>query len=48
VLIFLIPATFFTVKQQRVAIIERFGKFARVARAGLRMKIPLIETNADF
>jgi len=47
-LIYLIPASFFTVKQQRVAIIERFGKFARVSRAGLRMKIPFIESIADF
>ena len=48
ILIFLIPASFFTVKQQRVAIIERFGKFTRVSRAGLRMKIPFIESIADF
>ncbi|KPA11608.1 protease [Candidatus Magnetomorum sp. HK-1] len=47
-LIFLIPASFFTVKQQRVAIIERFGKFKRVSRAGLRMKVPFIESIADF
>ncbi|MBF0452998.1 MAG: SPFH domain-containing protein [Candidatus Magnetomorum sp.] len=47
-LIFLVPATFFTVTQQRVAIIERFGKFKRVARAGLRMKIPFMESIADF
>jgi len=47
-LVFFIPATFFTVKQQRVAIIERFGKFARVSRSGLRMKIPVIERIVDF
>jgi regulator of protease activity HflC (stomatin/prohibitin superfamily) len=47
-LVFFIPATFFTVKQQRVAIIERFGKFARVSRSGLHMKIPVIERIVDF
>lgn len=33
----------FTVRQQSVGIIERFGRFKRVARAGLNMKIPLID-----
>lgn len=35
---------FFTVKQQAVAIIERFGKFHRLAMPGLRLRIPLIES----
>lgn len=35
--------SFFTVDQQSVAIIERFGKFVRVAEAGLHFKIPFIE-----
>jgi len=48
ILFFIIRASFFTVRQQRVAIIERFGKFTRVARSGLRMRIPLIESIADF
>ena len=39
----LIVGTFFTVKQQSAAIVERFGKFARISHAGLRLKIPLIE-----
>jgi len=47
-LIILIPQTFFSVQQQRVAIIERFGKFKRVSRAGLRMKIPFIDNIADY
>ncbi len=34
---------FFTVKQQTVAIVERFGRFVRTANPGLRVKIPLIE-----
>ncbi|MBI4433962.1 SPFH domain-containing protein [Candidatus Uhrbacteria bacterium] len=33
----------FTVEQQTVAIVERFGKFHRAAQAGLRIKLPLID-----
>lgn len=33
----------FTVRQQTAAIIERFGKFKRIAGAGLNFKIPLID-----
>lgn len=33
----------YTVKQQTAAIIERFGKFNKVSRAGLNIKIPLID-----
>jgi len=47
-LVFLIPSTFFTVRQQKVAIIERFGKFRRISQAGLRMKVPFIENIAVF
>lgn len=41
--IFLGPFTFFTVRTAEVAVIERFGKFARMAQPGLNIKIPLIE-----
>jgi regulator of protease activity HflC (stomatin/prohibitin superfamily) len=34
---------FFTVKQQTAAIVERFGKFKRIAGAGLNFKVPLID-----
>lgn len=34
---------FFTVTQQTSAIIERFGKFKRIAGAGLNWRIPLID-----
>jgi len=37
---------FFIVKQQTVAIIERFGKFTSVRRAGFQWKIPLVDTIA--
>lgn len=43
VIIVLAFLTFFTVEQQSAAIIERFGKFVRIAQAGLNVKIPLIE-----
>jgi regulator of protease activity HflC (stomatin/prohibitin superfamily) len=38
--------SFFMVEQAQVAIIERFGAFARTAGAGLNMKIPMIERKA--
>lgn len=34
---------FFTVEQQTVVIIERFGKYVRTSTAGLNFKLPLIE-----
>ena len=36
-------ASFFTVHQQTAAVIERFGKFSRVAKPGLNLKIPFVE-----
>lgn len=42
-IISLISLPFFTVNQQTVAIVERFGKFSRVRGAGIHWKIPLIE-----
>jgi len=35
--------SWFTVEQQEVAIIQRLGKFLRIARAGLNFKLPLID-----
>lgn len=35
--------SFFTVSQQTTAVVERFGKFVRIARPGLNFKIPFIE-----
>ena len=40
---FLLNSTLFTVKQQSADIIQRFGKFVRVAKSGLNVKIPLVE-----
>ncbi len=39
----ILASAIFTVKQQSAAIVEQFGKFARIGHAGLRFKIPLIE-----
>jgi regulator of protease activity HflC (stomatin/prohibitin superfamily) len=37
------PVFFFTVEQQERAIVERFGKFVRVAGPGLQRKSPFVE-----
>lgn len=34
---------FFTVNQGTIAVITRFGRYKRIARAGLRFKIPIID-----
>jgi regulator of protease activity HflC (stomatin/prohibitin superfamily) len=36
-------ASFFTVKQQSAAILERFGKFKVIRQSGLHLKIPVID-----
>ena len=38
--------TFFIVRQQSAAIIERFGKFVSVRQSGLQLKIPIIDNVA--
>jgi regulator of protease activity HflC (stomatin/prohibitin superfamily) len=43
VVVFLILASLFTVKQQSAAVIERFGKFNSIRQAGLHFKIPVID-----
>ncbi|MCH1385618.1 MAG: SPFH domain-containing protein [Flavobacteriaceae bacterium] len=35
--------TFFIVKQQTAAIVERFGKFTGVRQSGLQLKIPIVD-----
>ncbi|WP_060874375.1 SPFH domain-containing protein [Myroides odoratus] len=48
-LIFLVPVliilflSFFTVKQQSSAIVERFGKFKSIRHSGLQLKIPVVD-----
>ncbi|KAB1660735.1 SPFH domain-containing protein [Pseudoclavibacter sp. CFCC 13796] len=46
ILILLAFGTFFTVQTQTNTIIERFGRFVRIAQPGLNVKIPLIEKKA--
>ena len=38
--------TFFIVKQQSAAVVERFGKFVNVRQSGLQIKIPIIDSVA--
>ena len=42
----LIFLTFFIVKQQSAAVVERFGKFIIVRQSGLQIKIPIIDVVA--
>jgi regulator of protease activity HflC (stomatin/prohibitin superfamily) len=41
--IIILITSFFVVKQQSAAIIERFGKFQSIRQSGLQMKIPLVD-----
>jgi regulator of protease activity HflC (stomatin/prohibitin superfamily) len=43
-MVFLLMGTFFIVKQQTAAIIERFGRFTSVRQSGLHLKIPFIDS----
>tara|TARA_B100001778_G_C18588930_1_gene631242 strand:- start:917 stop:1840 length:924 start_codon:yes stop_codon:yes gene_type:complete len=46
ILVFLLFFTFFIVKQQSAAVVERFGKFVNVRQSGLQIKIPIIDNVA--
>ena len=37
--------SFFTVRQQRVSLIERFGRYVRTAQPGLNSKLPLVNSS---
>jgi regulator of protease activity HflC (stomatin/prohibitin superfamily) len=41
--ILLLFGTFFVVKQQSAAVVERFGKFVSIRHSGLQIKIPVID-----
>jgi len=43
VILVIVVASLYTVKQQTAAVVERFGKFTRVGGPGLNIKIPLID-----
>ena len=46
IVLYVILASFFTVRTAQVAVITRFGKFLRVAEPGLNWKIPLFDSVA--
>src|ERR1700684_2617600 len=46
IVLYLILASFFTVRTAEVAVITRFGKFLRVAEPGLSWKMPFIDSVA--
>src|ERR1700684_3328605 len=48
IVLYLILASFFTVRTAEVAIITRFGKFLRVAEPGLNWKRPVFDTVAGM
>jgi len=39
----ILVSSFFTVKQQSAALVERFGRFNSVRQSGLQLKIPLVD-----
>ncbi|MEC3906265.1 SPFH domain-containing protein [Tamlana sp. 2201CG12-4] len=41
--LFILISSFFIVKQQTAAIIERFGKYQSIRHSGLQLKIPLVD-----
>ncbi|TNF72625.1 MAG: SPFH domain-containing protein [Bacteroidetes bacterium] len=41
--LFILISSFFVVKQQTAAVIERFGRFQSIRNSGLQMKIPLVD-----
>ncbi len=46
IMLYVVLASFFTVKTAQVAVITRFGKFLRVAEPGLNWKVPLFDSVA--
>ena len=46
IIIAVLSSTLFTVRQQEAVIVQRLGKFQRIANAGLNAKIPFIDQKA--
>ena len=44
IFLFLLRGVFFMVKQKNAYIVERLGKFHKVSKAGLNLKVPLIDS----
>jgi len=47
ILLILLTGTIYTTQQQTVRFIERFGRYVRTAKAGINVKIPIIEQKSD-
>lgn len=43
IFVLLLFGTFFIVKQQTSAVVERFGRFTSIRKSGLQMKIPIVD-----
>ena len=48
ILFLLFSSSFFVVKQQSAVLIERFGRFVRIAKPGLNFKLPIVEKKAGI
>lgn len=48
VVVIAIFLSFFVVNQQSAALVERFGRFIRIAQPGLNMKIPFVERISGY
>jgi regulator of protease activity HflC (stomatin/prohibitin superfamily) len=48
VIFILIVLSFFVVNQQSAALVERFGRFVRIANPGLNMRIPFVERISGY
>ena len=48
VILYILVSSIFTVDQQTVKIVERFGRFLKVSQAGLRAKVPFIDKIAGI
>lgn len=42
-IVLLLTGTFFIVKQQTSAVVERFGRFVSIRKSGLQLKIPIVD-----
>ncbi len=48
IVVMIVGSSIFTVEQQQVAIIQRFGKFRRLANPGLNLKMPVVDQVANY
>ena len=48
IIILLLFNTIFTVQQQTFIVVERFGRYKRIARPGINIKIPFVDKDVSF